>query len=203
MARAKHQRKEYDPAVVAHRREMVHNLNAQGMKPHAIMRFIRNQPDLSHLLDGYSNPYQIILTDLKKPRSYIRRHNVDGEATEVALNEVVERLDRTYAEMWNAYEKRMELLGVPDDICLKYLDAAQQAAMAKANMMGVSSQGEPSEDKHGNSYTQQNVFLGESAQDFLKQVQQAGRVINGGYIDGEATVLPSGGEDSNNAEVYE
>jgi hypothetical protein len=191
-----------DPAVTAQRREIVHTLHSQGMKPYAIMRYLRDNADLSLLLEGINHPYQMILRDIAAPRSMIRRHNVDPKETNESLHEVVGRLDEVYAEMWSAYNMRKGM-GITDDTTLKYLEAAQNAALTKARIMGVAGDG-PRTDV--GLHQQNNVFIagGNSAQDFLAQVQMAGRALNGGYIDGESTpVVTSGDEHSRNATVHE
>lgn len=191
-----------DPAIMAERREIVHMLKAQGMAAYAIYRFIRDSPDLVHLIEGMGAPYAAIQRDLEHPpRSLRRRQTVtDGDIREAA-DELARRYDALYSEYWEVFRLRKEH-DLLDSVTLQYLQEASKIAAAKASMRGVQSEPARVPDPEGRGPSV-NIFAG--PQGFLQGVEMARQAVDGDYFSKRQARpiidLPSSASDSDSDEV--
>ncbi len=158
------------------RRELVHQMNSQGLTtPQIVKRFLQD-PELRPLLDcGYRMPlFRVVRNDI---RWYHRnRERIAEEKQRVqGLEEFCDRMDAIFREAWKQLDRIGDAMSSHDVKVL--LAIASKAASDKANALGIDTEtGRESGGESGGGGNNTNIAVfGDPGQfmQFMQQVEQA------------------------------
>ncbi|KKM64365.1 hypothetical protein LCGC14_1502120 [marine sediment metagenome] len=168
------------------RRELVYHLHSRGVPFGDIVRRIQGDPNLKHLLDGYSMPlYRLVKNDYKwYAHEKVRSQLIPKDVQKSALAEYTNRMDVIFDDVFAYLENQETPVNATDAEAL--MGVAMKAAQAKAKALGVDLETARIDDP--SAKTQNLNFLFGTPDEFMKfmtNVKQAQKLPVGEIVEGE------------------
>ncbi len=156
------------------RRELVHQMNSQGLStPQIVKRFLQD-PELRQLLDcGYRMPlFRVVRNDIKW--YHRNRERIAEEKQRVqGLEEFCDRMDAIFREAWKQIDRIGDAMSSGDVRTL--LAIASKAASDKASALGIDTETGRESGAESGGQTNNIAVFSDAAQfmQFMGQVEQA------------------------------